>query len=341
MAIQDVQLSVVVPVFDEVEALPALHAELVEALEGIGRPAEVIYVDDGSRDGSSELLEKLHLERPDLVRVVGLRRNFGKSGALAAGFDAARGGLVATLDADGQDVPGELPRLLTTLEVDGYDLVCGWRRDREDRFAKRLQSRLYNAVTRRLTGLPLHDFNTGFKLFRAEVVEELPLYGEFHRFVPVLADDLGFRVGEVAVQHRSRRAGRTKYLSIGRFPKTMLDLMTVLFLTRFADRPLYLFGGAGAVLAVAGFVILTYLSILRIVFDAGIGQRPLLMLGVLAFLVGVQLVGTGFIGDVMRHSWARDQKPYRVRRELGPPRGVESPTTSGGADGPTGAPPAR
>ena len=310
------QLSAVVPVYNEVDALPAFHAELLEALEAISRPSEVVYVDDGSDDGSVELLEKLQVERPDLVRVVVLRRNFGKSGALAAGFNAARGELVVTLDADGQDVPGELPRLLSRLEVDGYDLVGGWRRERDDRFVKRVQSRLYNAATRRMTGLDLHDFNTGFKLFRAEVVRELPLYGEFHRFVPVLAHDLGFRVGEVPVTHRGRQAGQTKYLSIARLPKTLLDLLTVLFLTRFADRPLYLFGGAGTLLAGIGLVILIYLSFIRLVLGAGIGQRPLLMLGVLAVLVGVQLVGTGFIGDVLRHSWAKDNAPYRIRRVL-------------------------
>jgi glycosyltransferase involved in cell wall biosynthesis len=306
-------LSAVVPVFDEVEALPAFHAELVEAVDSLGRDCEIVYVDDGSTDGSTDLLQKLQAERPDLVRVLVLRRNFGKSGALAAGFDHARGELIVMLDADGQDVPGELPKLIACLEAEHLDLVGGWRKQRDDRSSKRIHSRIYNAVTRRLTGLDIHDFNTGYKLFRAEVTEELPLYGEFHRFVPVLAHDLGFRVGEVAVQHRPRQAGTSKYLSILRLPKTMLDLLTVLFLTRFADRPLYLFGGLGTALAGIGIVILAYLSFIKLAFGAGIGQRPLLLLGVLAVLVGVQLVGTGFIGDVLRHSFSRDRKPYRIR----------------------------
>jgi glycosyltransferase involved in cell wall biosynthesis len=322
--VTDRYLTAVVPVYDEVEALPAFHAELAAALDALGRDCEVVYVDDGSTDGSTELLHKLAADRPDLVRVVVLRRNFGKSGALAAGLDVARGSLIVTLDADGQDVPGQLPALLAALEGDGYDLVGGWRRSRDDRIAKRLQSRMYNAATRRMTGLALNDFNTGYKLFRAEVAHELPLYGEFHRFVPVLAHDLGFRVGEVPVHHRARQAGRSKYLSVLRFPKTMLDLLTVLFLTRFADRPLYLFGGVGALFSAVGFVVLLYLSYLRLVVGAGIGQRPLLLFGVLLVLVGMQLIGTGFIGDVLRHSVSREQKPYRIREvvdagEAGPP----------------------
>ncbi len=319
-----VTLSAVVPVFDEVESLPAFHAELVAALDGLDTGTEIVYVDDGSTDGSTDVLTKLQANDPDRVHVVVLRRNFGKSGALAAGFAQATGELIVTLDADGQDVPGQLPKLLAELESGGHDLVGGWREQRIDRRVKRWTSVMYNAATRSFTGLDLHDFNTGYKLLRREVVEELPLYGEFHRFVPVLAHDLGFRVGEVAVEHRPRQAGTSKYLSVLRFPKTMLDLLTVLFLTRFADRPLYLFGGVGAGLSILGVLILSYLTVLKVAFGQGIGQRPLLQFGVLAVLVGVQLVGTGFIGDVLRHSNARQEQPYRVRRVLSA-TGVDDP----------------
>lgn len=311
-----VYLSAVVPVFDEVESLPSLHADLLAALEALDRPAEIVYVDDGSTDGSTEVLHKLQLERPELVRVIVLRRNFGKSGALAAGFAAARGQVLVTLDSDGQDAPAEIGRLLALVEGDAYDLVGGWRRTRADRPVKRLASRCYNAATRTLTGLDVRDFNTGLKLMRREVAAELPLYGEFHRFIPVLAHDLGFKVGEVEVSHRPRVGGRSKYRSPLRFPKTLLDLLTVLFLTRFADRPLYLFGGLGVALSATGFVILAYLAALKLLTGAGIGSRPLLALGVLCALVGVQLVGTGFIGDVLRHTAARDHQPYRVREVL-------------------------
>jgi glycosyltransferase involved in cell wall biosynthesis len=308
-------LSIVVPVLDEFESLPAFHAELLAALSVLARPCEILYVDDGSTDGSTELLEKLAVERPDIVRVVVLRRNFGKSAALAAGFKLARGRWLVTMDADGQDVPAELPKLLAAGEG-GNDLVVGWRRARDDRLVKRATSRWYNVATRCLTGLRIHDANSGFKLLSAEVAQEVPMYGEFHRFLPVLAHDLGFRIGEVEVTHRARQAGSSKYLSILRFPKTLLDLLTVVFLTRFADRPLYLLGGVGAALSAGGLVILAYLSVLKLVFSQGIGQRPLLLLGALALLVGVQLIGTGFLGDVLRHSAARERQPYRIRAVL-------------------------
>lgn len=307
-------LSVVIPVLDEFESLPGLHAELRATLDGLGRPYEIVYVDDGSCDGSTELLEKFALDAPEIVRAVILRRNFGKSAALAAGFLHASGARLVTMDADGQDVPAEVPKLLAAADAHGYDLVTGWRRSRDDRLVKRMTSRWYNAVTRALTGVRVHDANSGLKLLTAEVAAELPLYGEFHRFLPVLAHDLGFRVGEVEVRHRARLAGRSKYLSALRFPKTMLDLLTVLFLTRFADRPLYLLGGVGTALTAAGLGVLAYLSVLKLAFGQGIGQRPLLLLGALALLVGVQLIGTGFLGDVLRHAAARDRPPYRVRR---------------------------
>lgn len=332
----EIAVSVVVPVLDEVEALPEVHSELLDALDGLPAAAELVYVDDGSTDGTTELLAKLQAERPELVRVAVLRRNYGKSAALAAGFDLVRGDRVVMMDADGQDVPGELPTLLEAAESRGLDVVCGWRAHRDDRLGKKLQSRLYNLTTRTLTGVELHDFNTGYKLLSHEVVEELPMYGEFHRFLPVLAADLGFRVGEVSVAHRPRQAGRSKFRSTLRFPKTLLDLLTVVFLTRFADRPLYLFGGVGAGLSTLGVVILAYLSGLWFA-GHGIGQRPLLFLGVLLVLVGVQLFSVGFLGDVLRHTRSSEQRPYRLRARHDAAGGAASGDTSPGEAGTGGA----
>lgn len=316
-----VDLSVVVPVRDEGDTLVAFHDELLASARTWTLPEattpvfEILYVDDGSRDATREILAKLHADDPETVRVVTLRRRFGKSGALAAGFDESHGRLLVTIDADGQDVPAEVPRLLAGLEH-GHDVVMGWRRTRSDRLSKRWTSRLYNVVTRWLTGLDLHDFNTGLKVYRREVVEELPLYGEFHRFVPVLAEDLGFSVGEVAVRHRPRQGGRSKYLAASRFPKTLLDLLTVVFLTRFADRPLYLFGGLGVALFGVGAGAMSYLALLKLLTGEGIGARPLLQYGLLLALLGVQLIGIGFLGDVVRHSRADRERPYRVRSRL-------------------------
>jgi glycosyltransferase involved in cell wall biosynthesis len=309
-----IDVSAVIPVFDEIESLPAFHRELMEAAPTWTPGAfEIVYVDDGSTDGTPELLEKLHRENPDVVRVVTLRRNFGKSGALSAGFRIATGSIVVMLDADGQDVPGEVGKLLERLET-GADMVGGWRHRRKDRPIKRWTSRWYNSVTRWLTGLPLHDFNTGMKAFRHEVVDEVPLYGEFHRFVPVLAHGLGFRVDEVEVQHRERLAGRSKYLSVTRFPKTLLDLVTVLFLTRFSERPVYLFGGLGMFLALLGGGAILYLVLIQQILGVGIGTRPLLQLGVVTLLVGVQFIGVGLIAALFRHMVAAREEPYRIRQ---------------------------
>lgn len=309
-------ITVVVPVLDEEESLPAFHAELQDAVADwmlAGQPAktEILYVDDGSLDGSPALLAGY--ARDSDVTVVTLRRNFGKSAALQAGFDHATGRVVVMLDADGQDDPGEVPRLLQRLD-EGADLVGGWRAKRQDRFAKRLASRAYNRVTRRLAGLDLHDLNTGMKAMRAEVCHDVTLYGDLHRFIPVLAHKLGYRVDEVEVAHRARIAGETKYRSPWRFARTILDLMTVLMLTNFGDRPLYLLGGIGAISTGIGSVILVYLAGLKILTGEGIGQRPLLFLGMLLVLAGVQFIGVGFLGDILRHSRSRDQSPYRTRQ---------------------------
>jgi glycosyltransferase involved in cell wall biosynthesis len=309
-----VEISVVVPVLDEIESLPTLYRELSEVLETLGRPYELVFVDDGSRDGSFQTLEKLH-RSDDRVRVIQLRRNFGKAAALAVGFRASRGDVVVTLDADLQDSPSELPRLLQRLE-EGYDLVSGWKQDRQDPLSKTLPSRLFNGVTAWLTGLPLRDFNSGFKAYRREVVEELRLYGELHRFIPALAAWRGFRVDEVPVHHRPRRFGRSKYGS-ARFWRGSLDLLTVLFLTRYTRRPLHLFGGLGLLAWAGGGVVNLYLVGLWLAGVRPIGNRPLLAFGILSMVVGLQFFCLGLLSElVLSYQTARSADDASVRCQL-------------------------
>jgi glycosyltransferase involved in cell wall biosynthesis len=308
------EVSVVVPVLDEAPSLPVLHRELTDALETLGRSHEIIFVDDGSRDGSYEVMEKLH-RTDDRVRVVQLRRNFGKAAALSVGFAHARGAVVATLDADLQDDPAELPRLLDMLD-DGLDMVSGWKLHRRDTRSKTWTSRLFNLVTARLTGLRLHDFNSGFKVYRRAVVQELRLYGELHRFIPVLAARQGFAVGEVPVNHRPRKFGASKY-GPSRFVRGALDLLTVLFLTRYTRRPLHLFGGLGLLCLGGGLVANLYLTGLWLLGVRPIGNRPLLAFGVLAVLVGIQFLSLGLLSELVLSFEARDHEEVSIRSRLG------------------------
>ncbi len=310
-----VELSVVVPVLDEVESLGELYRELTTVLERLGRSYELVFVDDGSRDGSFQALEKLH-RSDERVRALQLRRNFGKAAALAVGFQESRGQVVVTLDADLQDDPAELPRLLERLD-EGADLVSGWKRERRDPLSKTVPSRLFNWVTGRLTGLGLHDFNSGFKAYRREVVDELRLYGELHRFIPALAAWRGFRVDELPVHHRPRRFGRTKYGS-ARFWRGFLDLLTVLFLTRYTRRPLHLFGGLGLVAGAVGSAVNLYLAGLWLAGVRPIGNRPLLSFGVLSMVVGAQLCCLGLLSElILSFQAARSADHVSIRCRLG------------------------
>ena len=293
---KQIEVSVILPVLDEVESLGVLHRELTEVLQRLGRPYEILFVDDGSRDGSFQRIEKLRLEDP-CVRALQLRRNFGKAAALAVGFREARGGVIVTLDADLQDDPAEIPKLLARLE-DGFDLVSGWKHERQDPRSKTWPSRLFNWATGFLTGVRLHDFNSGFKIYRREVVQEIRLYGELHRFIPALAAWRGFEVTEVPVHHRARQYGRSKFGS-ARLWRGFLDLLTVLFLTRYTRRPLHLFGGLGLIAWTVGFVVNAYLTGIWLSGAQPIGHRPLLAFGVLSMLVGVQFFAVGLLSELV------------------------------------------
>ena len=306
------RLSVVVPAYNEAESLPELQRELAAALEAMGRPWEVVYVDDGSRDGTDRVIESLAAADPR-VRGVSLRRNFGKSAALATGFRAARGDIVATLDADLQDDPAELPRLIAELET-GYDLVSGWKKNRQDPITKTLPSRLFNSVTSSVAGIRLHDFNCGFKVYRREVTEALEVYGELHRFMPALAHWRGFRVGELGVHHRARRFGRSKF-GASRFVNGFLDLMSAAFISTSALKPLHVFGRIGLLFLVLGAGIGVYFVALWAGGEA-LRVRPLMLFGAGLVLVGIQFILMGLLGEMIANLGARAEYPVKRRYNL-------------------------
>jgi len=306
------QLSFVIPLYDEVESLGDLKAALDAVAGGLGLASEFVFVDDGSTDGSLDVLLRLHAADPERVKVLSFRRNHGKSAALAAGFQAARGDIIVTLDADLQDDPAEVPRLLRALD-DGVDLVCGWKRERQDPWTKRVPSRVFNRVTSWFSGIRLHDFNTGLKAYRAEVVRELSVYGELHRFIPVLAAWQGFRVGEIPVRHHARQHGRSKF-GAARYLHGCFDLMTVMFLTRRGSSPLYFFGGIALVFLLGGLVIDGWFLV-RWLQGHGLHVRPLMLLGIGLIIVGIQIASMGLLAEMLsalraeRQTWS-----FRERR---------------------------
>jgi glycosyltransferase involved in cell wall biosynthesis len=304
-------ISVVVPVYNEERSVALLYDELRSALDQLGTAWETIFVDDGSTDGTFAALTRLH-NTADNVRVVRLRRNFGKAAALRAGFDQAHGETVVTIDGDLQDDPAEIPRLLAKLD-EGFDLVSGWKTRRRDRLSRRVLSKIFNRVTGAFSGVHLHDMNCGLKAYRAEVVHGLRLYGELHRFIPVLAHYRGFRIAELPVNHRPREHGRSRY-GVERYLRGFLDLLTVSFIGRYRHRPLHLFGGLGLILGAFGTAILVYLTVLKALGNA-IGHRPLLMLGVLLVVIGMQFFSLGLISEMIT-SHHEERAGERDRAEL-------------------------
>ncbi len=305
-------VSVVVPVFEEAESLPILHEEIGRALAPLGREYEIIFVDDGSRDDSWAVIRDL-AARDAHVRGIRFRRNFGKAAALTAGFRAARGRYVITLDADLQDDPAEIPRFLEMLEA-GWDVVSGWKYPRRDPWTKRWPSKLFNWATRTVTGVHLHDFNCGFKGYRQQVVREVRIYGMLYRYIAVLAHWRGFRVTEIKVHHRPRRFGRSKF-GVSRFAVGFFDLITVLFLTQYTWRPLHLFGSLGLASLGLGVLINAYLTVLWFTGHRPIGNRPLLMLGVLLMIIGVQFISFGLLGEMIAHISPREDE-YAIRETV-------------------------
>lgn len=309
---EKMDISVVVPLYNEAESLPELHGRIAAALEASGRSFEVLYIDDGSRDGSFETIRWLR-KNDGRVRAVRFRRNYGKSAALAVGFEASRGDVVVTMDADLQDDPAEAPAMADLLG-EGFDLVSGWKKTRKDPLSKRVPSKLFNWVTGIVSGLRLHDFNCGLKAYRREVVETIPVYGELHRYLPVLAHWAGFRVTETPVLHHPRKHGHSKF-GLGRFTHGFFDLLTVYFVSNYTRRPLHLFGSFGLLAFGTGFAIALYLSWLWL-SGVGIGTRPLLLFCVLLMVLGIQLISMGLIAEMIAHQ-ARRTEDYAVRERLG------------------------
>ena len=307
-------ISVVIPLLNEEESLPELARQLENVLERVARGKyEVLFVDDGSTDDSFRVIQDIHA-RNQRFKAIRFRTNHGKSAALAIGFSECKGDIVITMDADLQDDPNEIPSLVAKLE-EGYDLVSGWKRKRHDPWHKTMPSKLFNAVTSRMSGIRLHDFNCGLKGYRREVIENVQVYGEMHRYIPALAHWEGFRVTEIPVQHRARQHGVSKF-GMSRFLKGYLDLLTVMFTTRYIKRPLHFFGAVGSLFAVVGFVTDLYLVIEWSLGRTSLSNRPLALFGAAMIIVGVQLISIGLIGELIVKNNLEHQK-FSVRERLG------------------------
>jgi glycosyltransferase involved in cell wall biosynthesis len=308
-------VSVVVPVYNEEQNVGPLLDSLQDALEGLGRPYELIVIDDGSTDATLARLREAVARFPTL-RVVRLRGNFGQTAALAAGFDLARGELIVTMDGDRQNDPADIPRLIDKLK-EGFDVVSGWRRDRQDPFwSRRLPSRLANALISWITGVHLHDYGCALKIYRREILRDIALYGEMHRFLPALARWVGATIGEVPVGHWPRRSGVSKY-GLGRTIRVLLDLLTVKFLMSYWTRPIQIFGLLGLGTGVAGAALAALLSYQRIVHGVPLANRPILLLAVLLVVVGFQFVSIGLLGEMLVRTYHESQrKPVYIVREI-------------------------
>lgn len=314
-----VEVSVVVPVYNEVENVRLLADRILAVMSSFGRPFEIIFVDDGSRDGTHRTLQAL-AKHDGRIKAVRLRRNYGQTAGLAAGFRYASGDIIVTLDGDLQNDPADIPKMIARLE-EGYDVVSGWRKDRQDNFVQRtLPSMIANRLISSVSGVSLHDYGCSLKAYRAEIAKVLPLYGEMHRFIPALAGIEGARIAEVPVTHHPRQFGKSKY-TISRTFRVILDLMTVVFLRRFMTRPLHIFGGIGLASFSTGFLICAYLAADKLLFGNPIplAERPLLDLGVLLIVMGVQFVSTGIIAEILIRTYfeSQDKTIFRVKELYG------------------------
>jgi len=311
------RLSIVVPVYNERENLPLLAEAVHKALDPLSLSWEIVLVDDGSRDESVQVLEELATADPDHARVIALRRNFGQTAAIAAGIDHAQGEIIVLMDADMQNDPADIPRMLEKID-EGYDVVSGWRKHRQDTFITRtLPSRIANGLISMVTGVHLHDYGCTLKAYRREVITGFRLYGEMHRFIPVYANSVGARIVEMPVQHHPRKFGKAKY-GLERTLKVVLDLFTVTFLNRYANKPIYLFGGAGILLIIPSSLLLLYLFVRRVWFGTSVLASPLFQMSTMIFILGFQSILMGLIAELLSRTYHESQnKPtYTIRETI-------------------------
>ena len=309
-------LSVVIPAYNEEENVPILYEKLKKVLDSLGEDYEIIFVDDGSTDGTYQRLKQL-AEKDSRLKVIRFKRNYGQTAAMSAGFEHAKGDVIITLDADLQNDPEDIPILLEKLK-EGYHVVSGWRKDRKDPFlSRRLPSTIANWLISKITGVHLHDYGCTLKAYRAEVVKDLELFGDMHRFLPALTKRRGAKITEVVVRHHPRMFGKSKY-GIGRTVRVLLDIMLVKFLNEYINKPLYMFGGVGFLLLVLGLISLFYLIFLKLFFEESIGRRPLLILSVLLILAGIQLISTGLLAELLIRIYykTKDAKPYVIQEKI-------------------------
>ncbi|WP_456401625.1 glycosyltransferase family 2 protein [Persephonella sp.] len=308
-----IDISVVIPIYDEEENLPLLYEKLKKVLESLGKEYEIIFVNDGSKDRSWEIIKEFAEKDPHVIGV-NFRKNFGQTAAMSAGFETAKGEVIITMDGDLQNDPEDIPKLLELIDQ-GYDIVSGWRKDRKDAFISRtLPSRIANWLISKVTGVHLHDYGCSLKAYKSDVAKQLDFYGEMHRFLPALSKSIGAKITEIPVKHHPRIYGKSKY-GISRTFKVLLDLMLVKFLLDYRTKPLRVFGGTGTALLLIGILTLTYLIAVKLLFGQDIGNRPLLIFGTLFVLSGIQLISTGIVAELITRTYyeSQNKRPYNIK----------------------------
>ncbi len=315
MDLKQAKISVVIPVYNEAESLETLNLKIISIISSLTNNYEIIYIDDGSNDNSFEVLKKI--KEDNSIKIIQFRRNFGKSAALSAGFKEASGDLIITMDADLQDDPSEIPNFIKKINK-GCDLVSGWKKNRKDPLIKIISSKIFNFVVAKLTGIKIHDFNCGFKVYRKEVIKNIDVYGELHRFLPVLAHQKGFKISELIINHNKRQFGKSKYGKFGlrRLKNFFLDTINVFLLTKYAKKPSHFFGSLGFLSFTIGFLIGLYITYLRFTTGSIQSRFPLLMLGILLMVIGIQLISLGLLGEIIIRSSQKKDDTYNIKRKI-------------------------